>query len=163
MAALYGASVPEAASLSSRGRGKPCSVCGLIKRYIMNRVAHDHGYDVIATGHNLDDDIPMPGLIIANPRGIAKQGLEVLALYTSEQVAWTATNALRADLAAHLLRLDLGFHKAHTPGELIERIEAVTAEDVRQTANEFFRTEQIAVTVLGNLHGLKLTRDQLAC
>ena len=47
--------------------------------------------------------------------------------------------------------------------ELIERIEAVTVEDLQQTAEEFFRTEQIAVTILGNLTGLKLTRDQLAC
>jgi hypothetical protein len=30
-------------------------------------------------------------------------------------------------------------------------------------ANEFFQTESIAVTVLGNLNGLKLKRDQLAC
>jgi predicted Zn-dependent peptidase len=47
--------------------------------------------------------------------------------------------------------------------ELIERIEAVTVEDLKQTSEEFFRTEQIAVTILGNLTGLKLTRDQLTC
>jgi uncharacterized protein (TIGR00269 family) len=56
VAELYGTGVPEAAAVSNRGRGKPCSVCGLIKRYIMNRVAYDHGYDVIVTGHNLDDE-----------------------------------------------------------------------------------------------------------
>ncbi|MBA3946019.1 MAG: ABC transporter ATP-binding protein [Herpetosiphonaceae bacterium] len=54
---------------------------------------------------------------------LAQQALLVLATYWSERVAWTATNALRADLAAHLLRLDLGFHKLHTPGELIERVD----------------------------------------
>ena len=47
--------------------------------------------------------------------------------------------------------------------ELIERIESVTADDLQNLANDFFRTENIAVTVLGNLNGLKLTRDQLAC
>jgi hypothetical protein len=30
-------------------------------------------------------------------------------------------------------------------------------------ANEYFKTDAVAVTALGNLHGLKLTRDQLAC
>jgi hypothetical protein len=30
-------------------------------------------------------------------------------------------------------------------------------------ANDFFRGESIAVTVLGNLNGLKISRDQLAC
>jgi predicted Zn-dependent peptidase len=47
--------------------------------------------------------------------------------------------------------------------ELIEKIEAVTAEDIRATAEEFFRQEMLAVTVLGNLNGLKISRDQLAC
>ncbi len=52
----YGASIPEAAQRSNRGRGKPCSVCGLIKRHEMNRIACELGYDVLATGHNLDDE-----------------------------------------------------------------------------------------------------------
>ena len=39
-----------------RGRGKPCSVCGLIKRHEMNRIAYELGYSVLATGHNLDDE-----------------------------------------------------------------------------------------------------------
>ena len=52
----YGASIPELAHLTRRGKGKPCSVCGMSKRYIMNRVARDEGYAVLATGHNLDDE-----------------------------------------------------------------------------------------------------------
>jgi len=38
-------------------RRKTCSVCGLIKRYIMNRVAFEGSYDVLVTGHNLDDEV----------------------------------------------------------------------------------------------------------
>lgn len=51
-----GASVPAAAQLTHRGRAKPCSVCGLTKRHVMNRIAREHGYDVLATGHNLGDE-----------------------------------------------------------------------------------------------------------
>ena len=51
------------------------------------------------------------------------QMLKVAAEYWSERVAWTASNALRLDLVRHLLALDAGFHKAHTPGELIERVD----------------------------------------
>jgi predicted Zn-dependent peptidase len=47
--------------------------------------------------------------------------------------------------------------------EIIDRIQAVRLEDVIQTANEMFQPEAIAVTVLGNLNGLKLTRDSLVC
>jgi len=52
----YGKSIPELAQGTNRGRGKPCSVCGLVKRHVMNRIARDLGYDVLATGHNLDDE-----------------------------------------------------------------------------------------------------------
>jgi predicted Zn-dependent peptidase len=47
--------------------------------------------------------------------------------------------------------------------EIIERIQVVTIEDLIQSANELFQPELIAVTVLGNLNGLKITRDSLAC
>jgi uncharacterized protein (TIGR00269 family) len=49
----YGFDVPTAGRKGSRST---CSVCGLSKRYVFNRTARDHGYDVIATGHNLDDE-----------------------------------------------------------------------------------------------------------
>ena len=64
---------------------------------------------------------------------------------------------------SNLARQEMYFERFYTLDELIERIEEVTAEDLRDLANEFFRTENIAVTVLGNLNGLKLTRNQLAC
>ena len=51
-----GASITEASNLTLRGRKKPCSVCGLTKRYYMNRVGLQGGYDVVVTGHNLDDE-----------------------------------------------------------------------------------------------------------
>jgi uncharacterized protein (TIGR00269 family) len=53
---VYGATIPAAARVTLRGRNRPCGLCGLTKRHIMNRVALDHGYDVLATGHNLDDE-----------------------------------------------------------------------------------------------------------
>ena len=56
VAEVEGAPIPVAASLTARGRGKPCSVCGLTKRHVMNRAALDGGYDVLVTGHNLDDE-----------------------------------------------------------------------------------------------------------
>jgi len=55
--AEYGETLPQVARRVHRGRGKPCSVCGLIKRHVMNRVTRDGGYDVLATGHNLDDEV----------------------------------------------------------------------------------------------------------
>jgi len=56
VAEQYGETIPTIANRTHRGQGKPCSVCGLTKRHIMNRVARDEGYDVLVTGHNLDDE-----------------------------------------------------------------------------------------------------------
>ncbi len=71
------------------------------------------------------------------------QGLAVAETYVAENVSWAATNALRADLVAHVLRLDATFHTAHTPGELIERVDG----DVATLARFFSR---FVVYVLGN-------------
>jgi len=55
IAGTYGESIIDAAK--RRGRAKePCSVCGMVKRHEMNRVAVENGYSVLATGHNLDDE-----------------------------------------------------------------------------------------------------------
>ncbi len=75
---------------------------------------------------------------------LLQQAMAVLATYYSERVGWSATNALREDLTRHCLRLDLAFHKARTPGELIERIDG----DVTALANFF---SQFIVQVLGNV------------
>jgi predicted Zn-dependent peptidase len=64
---------------------------------------------------------------------------------------------------SNLARQEMYYDRFYSLDELIERIEAVTVEDLQRTAEEFFRTEQIAVTILGNLTGVKLTRNQLAC
>jgi ATP-binding cassette subfamily B protein len=75
---------------------------------------------------------------------LGQQLTAALATYLGESIGWVATNAMRADLALHCLNLDLGFHKARTPGELIERIDG----DVTALAGFFSR---FAVNVLGNL------------
>jgi uncharacterized protein (TIGR00269 family) len=55
--AVYGESLPEVARRNRRGRDKPCSTCGLIKRHEMNRLADELGYAALLTGHNLDDEV----------------------------------------------------------------------------------------------------------
>ena len=49
----YGFDVPSG---SKAARRVPCSACGLSKRHLFNKSALDGGYDVLATGHNLDDE-----------------------------------------------------------------------------------------------------------
>jgi ABC-type multidrug transport system fused ATPase/permease subunit len=75
---------------------------------------------------------------------LVNQVLAVVATYLSENISWTATNALRTDLVKHCLRLDLSFHKLHTPGELIERVDG----DVNALAGFF---SQFTIQILGNM------------
>lgn len=75
---------------------------------------------------------------------LAAQVIAALSVYASENVGWTATNQVREDLALHCLRLDLPFHNAKTPGEMIERVDG----DVTQLSGFF---SQFVIKVLGNV------------
>lgn len=67
--------------------------------------------------------------------GLAQAAITLAAAYLGTDLSWSATNALRADLALHCLRLDMAFHNSHTPGELLERVDG----DVTQLAGFFSR------------------------
>jgi predicted Zn-dependent peptidase len=64
---------------------------------------------------------------------------------------------------SNLARQEMYFDRFYGLDELIEKIESVSSDDLRHLSNEYFRNRDIAVTVLGNLNGLKISRDQLAC
>ena len=74
---------------------------------------------------------------------LAQKALFLISVYLTEDLGWATTNALRADLTGHVLRLDMGFHKLRTPGELIERIDG----DVGELAEYF---SEIVVSLIGN-------------
>ena len=99
----YGATIPEFARKSQRGRGKPCSVCGLVKRHVMNRVSRDLGYDVLATGHNLDDEAAVlfgntltwageylvrQGPVLQEIPGLARKVKPLCRIYEREMLAY---------------------------------------------------------------------------
>ena len=90
---------------------------------------------------------PLSALLLAGGLFLAiafvQRAVSFASTYSAENVGWTATNALRADLALHCLRMDMSFHKTHTPGELIERIDS----DVTTLASFF---SQFTIQVLGN-------------
>ena len=49
----FGFGIPQGAAAARR---VPCSACGLSKRHLFDQAAREGGYDVLATGHNLDDE-----------------------------------------------------------------------------------------------------------
>ena len=116
----HGCSVPEIAQLRRR-TGKTCSICGLVKRHEMNRLAHEGGFAAIATGHNLDDEAAVlmqntlhwqtgylgrqaPGFIPALPAWPGKSNRSA----SSTSVKWPPTRwsgALTTSMMSVLIRL----------------------------------------------------------
>ena len=104
IAQVYGETIPDVAARTMRGRAKPCSVCGLVKRHVMNRVARDGGYDVLATGHNLDDEaavllgnaltwnadylVRQAPVLLADKPGLARKAKPFCRLYERESAAY---------------------------------------------------------------------------
>jgi predicted Zn-dependent peptidase len=64
---------------------------------------------------------------------------------------------------SNLARQEIYFGRFFSLDEIAQRIENVTAEEVIAVANEFFRPQAVAVTVVGNLTGVKIGRRQLVC
>jgi uncharacterized protein (TIGR00269 family) len=100
----YGAPIPLMADHTHRGKGRPCSICGLVKRHIMNRVAREGEYSALATGHNLDDEAAvlfsntinwLPGFLVrqspvleANQLGLVRKVKPLCRLYEREMAAY---------------------------------------------------------------------------
>jgi ATP-binding cassette, subfamily B, bacterial len=98
--------------------------------------------DDATAGESADRLVRLALLFIAI--ALVTQILLAVAKYLGETIGWTATNNLRTDLTAHCLSLDQSFHKARTPGEMVERIDG----DVNLLANFF---SQFAIDLVGSL------------
>jgi len=101
---VYGESIPQVAARKQRGRSKPCTVCGLIKRHVMNRVASEGNFDALATGHNLDDEVAVllgntlhwqmgylarAAPVLEERDGLARKVKPLCRLYEREVAAYT--------------------------------------------------------------------------
>jgi uncharacterized protein (TIGR00269 family) len=105
----YGQSIPMLSAISHRGHGKPCAVCGLAKRHEMNRIARDLGYDVLATGHNLDDEAAVlfgntlswageyllrQGPVLPGVEGLARKVKPLCRFYEREMTAYAIARGI---------------------------------------------------------------------
>jgi predicted Zn-dependent peptidase len=74
-------------------------------------------------------------------------------------LALESTNARMSNLA----RQEIYFQRFHSLDEILASVEAVTGGELQQLAGEFFQPDQVGVTVLGNLDGLRISREELRC
>ncbi|HET9101331.1 MAG TPA: pitrilysin family protein [Acidobacteriaceae bacterium] len=66
-------------------------------------------------------------------------------------------------LMSNLARQEMYFQRFYAVPEILEKVANVTSEDLMRMAQQLFVPESVAVAMLGNLNGLKVTRDHLAC
>jgi predicted Zn-dependent peptidase len=64
---------------------------------------------------------------------------------------------------SNLARQELYFPRFYSFDEMLESIESVTRDQVQQVAQEFFRTDNIALAMLGRVKGMEISREDLAC
>ncbi len=64
---------------------------------------------------------------------------------------------------SNLARQELYFDRFMSLDEMLDSIESVTREEVQMIAQEFFRTESVALAMLGRLGDTEITRDDLVC
>jgi predicted Zn-dependent peptidase len=101
---------------------------------------------------------------IAELRRVVKNGItpEELELIKEQTVASILLGLEDSSVrAGTLARLEMVHGRQISLEETIEQIEAVTLEEIRDLAREFFQTEKISFGALGNLNGLKIRRERL--
>jgi predicted Zn-dependent peptidase len=97
-------------------------------------------------------------------RSVVKNGIsqEELELMKEQSVASILLGLEDSGVrAGTLARLEMVHGRQISIEETLAKIEAVTIDEVREIAREFFQTEKIAFAALGNLNGLKIKRDRL--
>jgi predicted Zn-dependent peptidase len=62
-----------------------------------------------------------------------------------------------------LARQQMYFNRFFSVDEITAEVNAVTADDLQRLANDLLQPDRLALTLLGNLGGLKVTRADLAC
>jgi predicted Zn-dependent peptidase len=103
-------------------------------------------------------------LSIAELKKIKREGvtLEELNLTKEQTVASVLLGLEDSSVrAANLAQMEITHGRQISVEETLAKIEVVTIEEIQTIAQEFFRTEHIALAALGNLNGLKIRRERL--
>jgi predicted Zn-dependent peptidase len=126
----------------------------------------DTGALCVYAGTSAGKALDVVALILDEFRKLKQQPLAADELARAkDQVKGNILMSLESSNArmANLARQEMYFHEFISVDEIIARIGAVTAGEAQQMAQRLFDSERIAVTLLGRLNGVKLSRDKLAC
>ena len=126
----------------------------------------DTGCMTVGAGTSLESTTKVVDSVLAEFREMKSEPIPAEELRRAkDQLKGSLMLSLESSTSrmSNLARQQMYFERFFTMDETIEQIESVTADEVSQMARELFRPDQIAITVLGNLDGLKLSRENLVC
>jgi predicted Zn-dependent peptidase len=126
----------------------------------------DTGALCVYAGTSADKTLEMLELVMAEFRALKESPLTEEELHRAkEQVKGNILLGLESSGSrmSNLARQEMYFNHFFSVEEVLERLDAVTADQVQTMAQKLFVSERIAVTLLGRLDGLKLRRSSLIC
>jgi predicted Zn-dependent peptidase len=126
----------------------------------------DTGSLCVYAGTSADKTLEMLDLVMAEFSALKETPLTAEELHRAkEQVKGNILLGLESSGSrmSNLARQEMYFHHFFTVEDVLDRLDAVTADEVQSMAQKLFISERIAVTLLGRLDGLKLNRPRLVC
>jgi predicted Zn-dependent peptidase len=126
----------------------------------------DTGSLCVYAGTSADKTLEMLDLVMSEFSALKETLLTPEELHRAkEQVKGNILLGLESSGArmSNLARQEMYFKHFFSVEEVLERLDAVTADQVQAMAQKLFISERIAVTLLGRLDGLKLKRNRLVC
>jgi predicted Zn-dependent peptidase len=126
----------------------------------------DTGTLCVYAGASAGNAIEVVDLILAEFRNLKEETLtEEELTRAKDQLKGNILLGLESSNSrmANLARQEMYFHQFFSVDEIIARIDAVEAAQVQAMAQRLFDPERVAVTLLGRLDGVKLSRKRLVC
>ncbi len=126
----------------------------------------DTGSLCVYAGTSADKTLEMIALVMAEFKSLKETLLTPEELSRAkEQVKGNILLGLESSSSrmSNLARQEMYFNHFFSVEEVLDRLDAVTADQVQQQAQTLFHSDRIAVTLLGRLDKLKLTRKHLVC
>src|SRR5229473_3326198 len=122
----------------------------------------DTGCLTVCAGTSLESTPKVVDSVLAEFRELKAGGLPAEELRRAkDQLKGSLMLSLESSTSrmSNLARQEMYFQRFFSLDETIDQIEAVGGEEVSSMAQQLFQPERVAVTVLGNLDGLKLSRE----
>ncbi len=126
----------------------------------------DTGSLCVYAGTSADRAVQVIDLVMAEFSRLKHEPLPADELRRSkDQLKGNLLLSLESSMSrmSNLARQQMYFNYFFGQQEILDKVEGVTAEQVMEMAKSLFQPDLVAVTLLGRLDGLKLSRNRLVC